>query len=247
MDFLSKSGIAGCNGSSFVNFFDEVPYCVFIVTASVYILCGVFEGYMNPKTFLKPSLTQVALLGKWWTMGSKVWTLMNLSLLFLWSSDSKMSTALSVVMHFPRSLRKQKTKVKKTSIFSLGLRKLARRIKPKVHPTSDSVEGTVEIHSLSWFKNNYSRGTWVVSNSWFWPRSWCQGHEIEPRVGLHAGYGACFRFSLPFPMPLLCSHSLFVSKRKKKKKNHYTSFQCPILKTKMPSHIIFVSRVTILI
>ena len=64
MYFLSKSGIAGCNGSCFGNFFDEVPYCVFIVTASVYILCGVFEGYMNPKTVLKPSLTQVALLGK---------------------------------------------------------------------------------------------------------------------------------------------------------------------------------------
>ena len=64
MDLLSKSGIAGCNGSCFGNFFDEVPYCVFIVTASVYILCLVFEGYMNPKTFLKPSLTQVAMLGK---------------------------------------------------------------------------------------------------------------------------------------------------------------------------------------
>ena len=119
MYFLSKSGIAGCNGSCFGNFFEEVPYCVFIVTASVYILCGVFEGYMNPKTVLKPSLTQVALLGKWWTMGSKVWTLMYLSLLFLWSSDSKMSTALSVVMHFPRSLRKQKNKSEKnTHIFS---------------------------------------------------------------------------------------------------------------------------------
>ena len=73
---------------------------------------------------------------------------MNLSLLFLWSSDSKMSTALSVVMHFPQSLRKQKTKVKKTPIFSLGLWKLARRIKLKFHATSDPVEGTVEIHSL---------------------------------------------------------------------------------------------------
>ena len=74
----------------------------------------------------------------------------------------------------------------------------------------------MEIHSLSWFKNNYSRGTWMVSNSWFWPRSWCQGHEIEPRVGVDAGYGACFRFSLPFPMPLPCSHSPFVSKRKRR-------------------------------
>ena len=200
---------------------------------------------MNPKTFLKPSLTQVALLGKWWTMGSKVWTLMNLSLLFLWSSDKQDVNSYFCCHHFPQPLRKQKTKVKKKSIFSLGLRKLARRIKPKVHPTSHPIEGTVEIHSLSWFKNNYSRGTWVVSNSWFRPRSWCQGHEIEPCAGLQTGYGALFRFSLPFPMPLPCSHSLFVSKRKKK--NHYTSFQCPILKTKMPSHIIFVSRVKILI
>ena len=160
------------------------------MTASVYILCGVFEGYMNPKTFLKPSLTQVALLDKWWTMGSKVWTLMNLSLLFLWSSDSKMSTALSVVMHFPQSLRKQNTKVKNTPIHSLGLWKLARKIKPNIHVTSDPVEGNVEIQSLSWFKNNYSRGTWVVSNSWFRPRSWCQGHEIEPCAGLQAVYGA---------------------------------------------------------
>lgn len=41
-------------------------------------------------------------------------------------------------------------------------------------------------------------GGWVghASNSWFWPRSWCQGHGIEPHMGLCAQHGIRWRFSL---------------------------------------------------
>ena len=35
-----------------------------------------------------------------------------------------------------------------------------------------------------------------ASDSWFWLRSWTQGPEIQPEVGLCTGCGACLRFSL---------------------------------------------------
>lgn len=39
---------------------------------------------------------------------------------------------------------------------------------------------------------------WLSSNSRFWLRSWSQGHEIKPCIGLHAGRGIWLRFSLSF-------------------------------------------------
>ena len=50
-------------------------------------------------------------------------------------------------------------------------------------------------------------------DSWFWLRSWSQGHEIEPWGRLCAEHGACLRFSFSpsVPLPCFCSLSLSLS------------------------------------
>ena len=42
----------------------------------------------------------------------------------------------------------------------------------------------------------------LASDSWFQLRSWSQGHEIKPLIGLYAQWGICLRFSLPLPFLL---------------------------------------------
>ena len=47
---------------------------------------------------------------------------------------------------------------------------------------------------------------WVF-DSWFWLRSWSQGHEIEPHIRLCTPRGVCLRFFLPLPLPSPYPHS----------------------------------------
>jgi len=85
-----------------------------------------------------------------------------------------------------------------------------------------TVENSMEFPQK--FKN---RGPWVVqlvklSNSWFLLRSWSQGCEIEPLLGLWAQHRVGFRFYLPLPLPLppVHSHALslkWINKPQKKK------------------------------
>ena len=56
-----------------------------------------------------------------------------------------------------------------------------------------------------------------VSLTWFWLRSWSQGREMEPCVGLCAEYGICSRFSSPHP-----------TKKKRKEKILFPSFLLPL-------------------
>ena len=64
------------------------------------------------------------------------------------------------------------------------------------------------------FKEKLHWGTWVahsvVSDSWFWLRSWSQGCDIEPSVG------SCLGFSLSFSLYTLPTHVLSLRKRKRK-------------------------------
>ena len=74
-----------------------------------------------------------------------------------WSSAGKMSTALTIIMHFT---------VRLTQKARRNIPQMSRASRPswmkrvywphnRVHPTTDSTEGTVEIFSLNSFKNDY--------------------------------------------------------------------------------------------
>ena len=63
------------------------------------------------------------------------------------------------------------------------------------------------MHSLWWQLGGSV--SWA-SDSWSWLRSWTQGGEIAPCIGLRAHWGVCLRFSLSLslcPSPLVCSLS----------------------------------------
>lgn len=55
-----------------------------------------------------------------------------------------------------------------------------------------------------------------VSDSWFWLRSWSQGWEIQPCVGLCTEHGVCLRFFFPHSLPF-SHHALSLSKKNKNK------------------------------
>ena len=75
-----------------------------------------------------------------------------------WSSASKMSTALTIIMHFTGGLiQKAKRNIPRMSRTSRTswMKRVCCWPHNRVHPISDSTEGTVEIFSLSSFKNDY--------------------------------------------------------------------------------------------
>ena len=98
------------------------------------------------------------LLGVCWGRGLEDWTVGQLLLVSGWSSASKMSTALSIIMHFPGCYpRKTRRDTPKRSTSTTSwVRRFRSRPQNRVHPTTDTVEGTVEIFSLSSLKNSYS-------------------------------------------------------------------------------------------
>ena len=75
-----------------------------------------------------------------------------------WSSAGNMSTALTIIMHFTGCLsqkaRSDTPQVSRTSRTS-WMKRVCCWPHNRVHPISDSTEGTVEIFSLSSFKNDY--------------------------------------------------------------------------------------------
>ena len=81
----------------------------------------------------------------------------------------------------------------------------------KLHPSKESMEGTIKILSLHWLEKYCSRGYWVFLSAKFLPPgfqlwSWPQVIKFT-----HIQHEACLVFSLPFPL-LLCSlHFLFCS------------------------------------
>ena len=75
-----------------------------------------------------------------------------------WSSAGKMSTALTIIMHFTGGLiQKAKRNIPRMSRTSRTswMKRVCCWPHNRVHPLTDSTEGTVEIFSLSSFKNNY--------------------------------------------------------------------------------------------
>ena len=73
-----------------------------------------------------------------------------------WSSAGKMSTALTIIMHFTggfiQKRRRNSPEIKK--LRTSQMKRLRCWPHNRVHPTG-STEGTVEIFSLSSFKNDY--------------------------------------------------------------------------------------------
>ena len=58
-------------------------------------------------------------------------------------------------------------------------------------------------------------------SSWFWLRSWSQGHEIKPHLGLYTQHRVCL--GLTFPLPLSFSSPQIIKqnlKKKSKKSDH---------------------------
>ena len=98
------------------------------------------------------------LLGICWGRGLEDWTVGQLLLVSGWSSASKMSTALSIIMHFPGCYpRKTRRNTPKRSTSTTSwVRRFRSWPRNRVHPTTDTVEGTVEIFSFSSLKNSYS-------------------------------------------------------------------------------------------
>ena len=75
-----------------------------------------------------------------------------------WSSAGKMSTALTIIMHFTGCLTQkarrnipQMSRASRTS----WMKRVCCWPHNRVHPITDSTEGTVEIFSLSSFKNDF--------------------------------------------------------------------------------------------
>ena len=97
------------------------------------------------------------LLGVWWGRGPEDWTLGQLLLVSGWSSASKMSTVLSIIVHFPgcfaQKTRRNIPQRSRTSTTS-WVRRFRSWPRNRLHPTTDTVEGTAEIFSLSSLKNN---------------------------------------------------------------------------------------------
>ena len=75
-----------------------------------------------------------------------------------WSSADKMSTALTIIMHFTGGLiqkaRRNIPRMSRTSRTS-WMKRVCCWPHNRVHPITDSTEGTVEIFSLSSFKNDF--------------------------------------------------------------------------------------------
>ena len=74
-----------------------------------------------------------------------------------WSSAGKMSTALTIIMHFTVRLT-QKARRNIPQMSRASRTSWMKRVcwpHNRVHPTTDSTEGTVEIFSLNSFKNDY--------------------------------------------------------------------------------------------
>ena len=75
-----------------------------------------------------------------------------------WSSAGKMSTALTIIMHFTvRLTQKARRNIPQMSRASRTswMKRVCCWPHNRVHPTTDSTEGTVEIFSLNSFKNDY--------------------------------------------------------------------------------------------
>ena len=84
----------------------------------------------------------------------------KLLLISPWSSASKTSIVVSIVMHFPGCCfqnAKRRNTYQRSRISTPGWVKKI-RIRPhfRVHPINDPAEGTVENFSLGSLKNNYS-------------------------------------------------------------------------------------------
>lgn len=121
---------------------------------------GCFHYTPNCKIFLSPTLIQEALLGSWWEKGPKDWTVNKLLLISPWSSASKMSIVVFIVMHFPgfcfQNARRRNTD-RRSRISTPGwVKRIHIRPHFRVHPINDPAEGTVENFSLGSLKNNYS-------------------------------------------------------------------------------------------
>ena len=75
-----------------------------------------------------------------------------------WSSAGNMSTPLAIIMHFTGCLtqkaRRNIPQMSRTSRIS-WMKRVCCWPHNRVHPTTDSTEGTVEIFSLNSFKNDY--------------------------------------------------------------------------------------------
>ena len=75
-----------------------------------------------------------------------------------WSSAGKMSTALTIIMHFTgcliQKVRRNIPRMSRTSRTS-WMKRVCCWPHNRVHPITDSTEGTVEIFSLNSFKNDY--------------------------------------------------------------------------------------------
>ena len=117
-----------------------------------------FPVHLKLQIFLSPPWIQEALLGIWWGRGPEDWIMDQLLLVPGWSSAGNMSTALTIIMHFTGCLsqkaRSDTPQVSRTSRTS-WMKRVCCWPHNRVHPISDSTEGTVEIFSLSSFKNDY--------------------------------------------------------------------------------------------
>ena len=127
---------------------------MFACTASLWV----FSVYIKLQIFPSPPWIQEALLAFWWGRATEDWIVDQWWSVSMCSSASKMSIALSFLMHFsgrfvwktrrdiPQNSRQSSTSLVKTvPVWPQN----------RVHPTTDPVEGTVEIFSLSSLKNNY--------------------------------------------------------------------------------------------
>ena len=117
-----------------------------------------FSVHIKLQIFLSPLWIQEALLGIWWGRGPEDWIMDQLLLAPGWSSAGKMSTALTIIMHFTGGLiQKAKRNIPRMSRTSRTswMKRVCCWPHNRVHPISDSTEGTVEIFSLSSFKNDY--------------------------------------------------------------------------------------------
>ena len=116
----------------------------------------VFSVHIKLQVFLSSPCIQEALIGIWWGRGPEDWTVDQFLLVPGWSSAGKMSTALTIIMHFTggfiQKRRRNSPEIKK--LRTSQMKRLRCWPHNRVHPTG-STEGTVEIFSLSSFKNDY--------------------------------------------------------------------------------------------
>ena len=116
-----------------------------------------FSVHIKLQIFLSPLWIQEALLGIRWGRGPEDWIMDHLLLAPGWSSAGKMSTALTIIMHFTVRLT-QKARRNIPQMSRASRTSWMKRVcwpHNRVHPTTDSTEGTVEIFSLNSFKNDY--------------------------------------------------------------------------------------------